>query len=68
MKFKDLNYPLFSSSMPCASIVQSSYLNSTFKEVDFLVNNFTSSLGTTLDPVAPLIKKFHNHKYICCDA
>uniref|UniRef100_A0A669FAZ4 Reverse transcriptase domain-containing protein n=1 Tax=Oreochromis niloticus TaxID=8128 RepID=A0A669FAZ4_ORENI len=61
-KFKNIIHPLLSSSMPCTNIEQSSYLNATPTEVDYLVNNFTSSLRTTLDTVAPVKTKVSNPK------
>uniref|UniRef100_A0AAZ1Y2P9 Reverse transcriptase domain-containing protein n=1 Tax=Oreochromis aureus TaxID=47969 RepID=A0AAZ1Y2P9_OREAU len=63
-KFKNIIHPLLSSSMPCTNIEQSSYLNATPTEVDYLVNNFTSSLRTTLDTVAPVKTKVSNQKYL----
>uniref|UniRef100_A0A669C0Q9 Reverse transcriptase domain-containing protein n=1 Tax=Oreochromis niloticus TaxID=8128 RepID=A0A669C0Q9_ORENI len=50
--------------MPCTNTEQSSYLNATPTEVDHLVNNFTSSLRTTLDTVAPVKTKVSNQKYL----
>uniref|UniRef100_A0A669EKP4 Reverse transcriptase domain-containing protein n=1 Tax=Oreochromis niloticus TaxID=8128 RepID=A0A669EKP4_ORENI len=61
-KFKNIIHPLLSSSMPCTNIEQSSYLNATPTKVDYLVNNFTSSLRTTLDTVAPVKTKASNPK------
>uniref|UniRef100_A0A669EZ27 Reverse transcriptase domain-containing protein n=1 Tax=Oreochromis niloticus TaxID=8128 RepID=A0A669EZ27_ORENI len=61
---KNIIHPLLSSSMPCTNIEQSSYLNATPTEVDHLVNNFTSSLRTTLDTVAPVKTKASNQKYL----
>lgn len=42
--------------------MQSSCLNTTPTEVDYLVNNFTSPLHTTLETVAPLEKKASNQR------
>lgn len=46
-----------SSSVACGNTMQSSYLNSTPTEVEYLVNSVTSSLCTTLHTLALLKKR-----------
>lgn len=59
-KFKNTIPPLLSPSMPCAHTVQSSYLNSTPPDVNYLIESIKSiksSVHTSLDTVAPLKRK-----------
>ncbi|WP_438637926.1 hypothetical protein [Paraclostridium dentum] len=59
-KFKEMILSSFAS--PYVNTMESSHLNVTPAQVDYLVDNSAASLRTILDSVAPLKKKAVNQK------